>query len=279
MRILSLVGRHRFIQSHHLAAILPGSRQHLIRRLGRLFHANLVDRPVAQIWIKRTIGATFAYCLTPKGLRTLAEKSLPFPKTIPRNKATSLALSLAHSLRVTDILIATEASALRSQALFVPPDRWPAVEKANQENIKWQVHLPDSPPASTTVVIPDGAFALKGKEGQLQYFILELDRGTMPVTRGSLFQSSFRRKVIGYKETRRRGILWSKFEVPAFRVLVVAETKYRLTSLQHATAACFRNGESEMFLFTVASDILAGQDILRHAWETCSGKQIRLFSD
>ena len=101
----------------------------------------------------------------------------------------------------------------------------------------------------------------------------------MPVSRRKLFQSSFQRKIMAYQETRRQGVLWKQFQVPAFRVLVVAESRRRLAALQQATSASFKRGESTMFLFAVAAELLDQADALRHVWETCAGTQVRLLVD
>lgn len=67
------------------------------------------------------------------------------------------------------------------------------------------------------------------------------------------------------------------FQVPSFRVLIVAESRHRLASLQQATVSCFKHGESGMFLFAVASEFLAQPDPFDHEWETCSGKRSGSF--
>jgi len=43
--ILRHVRRHRFLLSDHIQALVPGSRQQILRRLQRLFHHGYLDRP------------------------------------------------------------------------------------------------------------------------------------------------------------------------------------------------------------------------------------------
>lgn len=275
--ILSAVGRHRFLQSHHLLKLLPGSRQHLIRRLGRLFHAGFLDRPVQQLYVRDKIGQMIAYCLTTRGLKALSEHaSYPVP-SLPSQKGTTAALSLAHSLRVTDVMVAMEAASAARQVSFHWPLEWRSDQSAPERppvRLKWSVTLKPGQKLMKTWQIPDGAFSLQPPQGEPRYFILEVDRGTMPVIRRGLSQSSFQRKILSYKEARRQGVLWTRFQIPAFRVLVVAESRRRLSSLQQATASTFKKGESKMFLFAVASELLAHEDALSQGWETCSGKKV-----
>ncbi len=275
--ILSAVGRLRFLQSHHLLKLLPGSRQHLVRRLGRLFHAGFLDRPVQQMYIRDNIGQMIVYCLTKRGLKALSEHASYQVQSLPNQKGTTVALSLSHSLRVTDVLVAMEAAATARALTIRWPQEWPFGQSAPDRRsvrLKWSVTLKPGHEILKAWQIPDGAFSLQSPDSEPQYYIMEVDRGTMPVIRKGISQSSFHRKILSYKETRRQGVLWSRFQIPAFRVLVVAESRRRLFSLQQATASTFKNGESKMFLFAVASELLVQDDAFRQCWETCSGKKV-----
>lgn len=282
LEIFKVVGRHRFIQSHHLLRLFPGSRQHLIRRLGKLFHAGFLARPHAQLWISDKIAPSLACCLTLQGRNLLRERSsLPVP-SVPRLRATAAALSLAHSLRLTDVLVALEASAAQRNISFQWPVEWPSMvveENRRAHQLQWSVTLQRDQSTFRTLLIPDGAFSLQASRGETRYFVLEVDRGTMPVSRRKLVQSSFQRKIMAYQETRRQGVLWKKFQAPAFRVLVVAESRRRLAALQLATASSFKRGESTMFLFAVAAELLAQPVALTHVWETCAGAKVQLLGE
>lgn len=281
LSIISAVGRHRFIQSHHLLLLFPGSRQHLVRRLGKLFHASLLARPRAQLWIREKIAPSLACCITVQGRSLLRERGyLPVPSA-PRGRATGAALSLAHALRLTDVLVALEAAASNREMTLAWPAAWPSmmVEDFGSQRLQWSVTLQRDQATIRTLLIPDGAFAIRSAGVAARHFILEVDRGTMPVSRRRLTQSSFQRKIFAYQETRRQGVLWKRFEVTAFRVLVVAESRRRLAALQKATAASFKRGESSMFLFAVAAELLAQPDTLSHVWETCAGSPVRLLAD
>lgn len=52
----------------------------------------------------------------------------------------------------------------------------------------------------TASVIPDGLFGLAFADGTASYFMLEIDRGTMPVVRKGTNRTSFARKLKTYYE-------------------------------------------------------------------------------
>jgi hypothetical protein len=94
---------------------------------------------------------------------------------------------------------------------------------------QWKVKL-----ASGTKlgVIPDRVFALEfadqnGKTNRIHFF-LEADRGTMPVTRRHLSQTSFLRKLLAYEATWSQSIHRTKFGINRFRVLTVTTSPARV---------------------------------------------------
>ncbi len=68
--------------------------------------------------------------------------------------------------------------------------------------LHWRVKLRDG---TKLGVIPDRVFALEyaDQNGRVQrvYYFLEADRGTMPVVRQNLSQTSFYRKLLAYEAT------------------------------------------------------------------------------
>ena len=46
-KIIQQVGRHRFLRSRHIIALIGGSPQQLLRRLKLLFHHGYLERPRA----------------------------------------------------------------------------------------------------------------------------------------------------------------------------------------------------------------------------------------
>ena len=274
--ILDLISKHRFLRSDHLFTLVSGSRQHLVRRLGRLYHAKLLDRPRQQLLVAQLRTGSFLYTLTEQGRKALRSRGFKTFVSVPRLKGASSTLSLTHSIEVTEVLVALQTAAHKVSLQFL----WhhdllfptqPEEKDQSLHPMRWSLSLRGQGRRNRTFVIPDGAFAIQDANGHQSWFFLELDRGTMPVARSSPSQTSFIRKIHVYKETRTVGVLWKRHEISGFRVLVVTGSQKRMASLQAATASCFKSGESNMFLFARAGDLLASHNPLS-GWQTCSGQ-------
>lgn len=85
-----------------------------------------------------------------------------------------------------------------------------------------------------------------GRHFYLHFYLA--DRGTMPVVRKGLTQTSFARKLLAYQETWRRGLHKMHLGIPNFRVLTVTTSRERV---RHLVAACrsLPGGGSHLFLF------------------------------
>jgi hypothetical protein len=119
-------------------------------------------------------------------------------------------------------------------------------------------------------VIPDRVFGLEfsdefGRQNHCWYF-LEADCGTMPVTRHNLDQSSFYRKLLAYEATWRKELHRTRLGFDRFRVLTVTRSPQRV---DHMLEVCsqLQRGQG-LFLFTEASSLLAGGDVLTKGWRT-----------
>jgi hypothetical protein len=96
----------------------------------------------------------------------------------------------------------------------------------------------------------------------------------MPVTRRGLGQTSFRRKLLGYRETWRQGLHRTHLGIPNFRVLTVTTNEERR---QHLVAACRSLGSSRR-LFLFADQQAPGRGgILRDDWQNGHGEVVRLI--
>lgn len=275
--ILNHVSIHRFLRSDHLASLLAGSSQHIVRRLGRLYHAGYLARPHHQRRLPK-ISGPLVYTLTEKGRKALKERGSDVHSGVPRLRKLGSSLRLGHDLLVSDVLVALEKDCQQAGFDFAFPHQWPgAAERAKPTTLvelKWPIR---SQSGRRQWVIPDAAFSIQASERSPTWFLLEVDRGTMPVTRSDPAQSSFVGKVDAYRETRKAGHLWKRWQIPGFRVLVVTESAARMKSLQSGTAARFRGGRSTMFLFTTVDELTRSSDPLGSHWQDCSGEPASLF--
>jgi len=120
-------------------------------------------------------------------------------------------------------------------------------------------------------------FALEyaGQNGQRErvFFFLEADRGTMPVKRHTLAQTSFYRKLLAYEATWSQGV-HKRLGMNRIRVLTVTTSAMRVKSLAQAASSLERG--HGLFLFADKS-ILSG-DILSSLWQTAKpGEPRRLL--
>lgn len=266
--ILRLIHRHRFLRSHQISALLGGSEQQIVRRLHLLFHHGYLERPRAQLhYIERGGSQPMAYGLGNKGGVVLRQE---FGITVnadawsEKNNAVG-SVFLEHALLVSEVMVPLELACrkrgvrlLYEAELALPLQRSP---------FQWWVKLAGG---TKLGVIPDRVFALDYTDatGQIQraHFFLEADRGTMPVIRKGLAQTSFFRKLLAYEATWTNKVHQRHLGIQRFRVLTVTTSALRVKSL---LAACsqLKRGHG-LFLFADTS-ILSG-DLFSPLWQ--SGK-------
>jgi hypothetical protein len=103
--------------------------------------------------------------------------------------------------------------------------------------------------------------------------LVEIDRGTMPISRSDLAQSSFERKMLGYLTAYADGLHERKFGWKTFRVLTVSTDGHRLRSmlesLRHAQVA--RSPGPGLFWFALRDELHCG-DPLAQAWHDGAGR-------
>ena len=130
----------------------------------------------------------------------------------------------------------------------------------------------------TLGVVPDRVFALeyKGHSGHGQtervYLFLEADRGTMPVVRSGLTQTSFYRKLLAYEATWTQKVHQRELGIHRFRVLAVTTNAMRVKSLLDA---CSRLKRGHGF-FLFADRSVLEKDIFAPVWQC--GKSVKISS-
>ena len=104
--------------------------------------------------------------------------------------------------------------------------------------------------------MPDFVFGLRNaKTGKEKFFFLEIDNGTMPVSRKDVMQTSFMRKVQSYIDTLDQDIPKRRFSIPGFQVLTVTTSDNRIASIQNAIGNLSgKKFSANTFLFKSKSD-------------------------
>lgn len=268
--ILSLVARHRFLRSTHITALAGGSPQQISRRLQSLYHHGYLERPRAQVeYFQRGGSRHMVYGLGSKGAKLLSQEfgdAFGEQKWSEKNRSAGR-MFLAHALLVSDVLVAFQ---LACQAAGV---RYIAQHELFPTAIRWSVTIEGGRKLG---VLPDAAFALERMRSdgttERAYFFLEADRGTMPVARKSLAQTSFRRKFVAYEATWSHGIHRSRFGLNRFRLLTVGTSAARLSSLRNECAK-LKSGKG-LFLFLHKDALTEPESLLRAVWSSPQGSDL-----
>lgn len=259
LAILHRVARHRFLTSRQIVRLVGRSPQPVLRRLQRLFHHGYLDRPRAQIdYFHRGGSQPLVYGLGRRSLPVL------FPEGDTRPRVDNLnvgRLHLQHTVLIAEVLIGIElACAHRADARFVPE-----AELRKDGSFRWSIMVHHRGASRRVGLVPDAVFALERRGGKRAFYFLEADRGTMPVQRDSLSQSSFFRKLLAYAATWNQELHRRKFGLHRFRVLTVTPSPLRAKHLAEA-AAQLTSGQG-LFLFGAAHS-LSADNLLACEWIT-----------
>lgn len=272
--IIFLVHRHRFLRSHHITALLKGSPQQVVRRLQLLYHHGYLERPRAQLeYYGRGGSRPMVYGLGSKGAKVL-EKELGVTTSGGGQDYDIGQIFLEHAILVSDVMVSIELACRKSGGITL---LYEDQLQLNQNQFQWRVKIPDR--GVTLGVVPDRVFALEYADhsGQTQrvHFFLEADRGTMPVVRSGLTQTSFYRKLIAYEATWVQKIHQRKLGIHRFRVLTVTTNAMRVKSLLDACSHLKRG--HGLFLF--ADKTVLEKDPFSAVWQCGKSAKISALLD
>ena len=127
-------------------------------------------------------------------------------------------------------------------------------------------------------LVPDFAFGLMLADGSRRHFMVEIDRGTMPVVRSDAFrQTSFEEKMRAYLTAHAAKQHERQFGWKTFRVLTVTTDHHRMQSMTEALRKLRvpHSPGAPLFFFTTRDDLRAA-DALAHEWQDGNGRNVRL---
>ena len=270
--IIHLVHHHRFLRSSHILSHMGGSPQSLLRRLQLLYHHRFLERPRSQLDYYHQGGSRhIMYGVGNRGAALLREEpggSAASLRWGEKNRALGR-IFLEHALMVSDIMVALELASRRASTIkLLEGDELPRKpDSTGVMPFRWGVSLNAN---LRLGVVPDRVFALdseeQARERNPSFFFLEADRGTMPVTRKNLNQTSFFRKLLAYEATWLQGIHRSQFGFHRFRVLTVTRSPERVQSLVEACSR-LKSGHG-LFLFTDLATFQKHEDSFSLHWQT-----------
>jgi len=247
-------------------ALLDGSPQQLLRRLKLLYHHGYLERPRCQIDSYYRPGSHhIIYGLGNKSLAFLKEElGEGFREASWGEKNSGVGrIFLEHALLVSDVMVSLELACRKHGGIKLFYEDQLAL-RTEQQPFQWRVKTRGGVRLG---VIPDQVFALeyKDQDGRPErvHFFLEADRGTMPVVRSGLTQTSFYRKLIAYEATWTQKIHQRHLGIHRFRVLTVTTVVARVKSLLEACSQLKRG--HGLFLF--ADRTVLEKDLFSAVWQ------------
>jgi hypothetical protein len=283
--IVRQLARYRFLRSTHIAALIGRSLDRTNDRLAKLFHAGYLDRPRAQLDYYPTSGsAPIAYALADRGARLLVERyGVAFANLEWSRKNREAGRPfIEHQLCVTDFYISLQLAAREHPDLHVIHadeliTAFPESPIGSRNPFSMKVKVPHRGIVRERGLVPDFAFGLVLPNGDRRHFMVEIDRGTMPITRSNLMQTSFGQKMHAYliAHTSKQH---ERFGWKSFRVLTVTTDLRRRQSMTEALRALHvpHSPGPGLFLFATA-DELRSCDPLSHTWRDGNGRDVCLI--
>ena len=284
IKIVQLVARHRFLNSNHVRRLVGGSAKNITNRLKALFEHGLLDRPQNQFDTYRMGGGTspLVYALADKGAQLLAGiYEQPDGKRISWTHKNESARRpfLQHTLGIADFAVAMQiAIAGRADVDLIDGyelmDDFPAEILARNKPYRLSVSVIHQNVRLDIGLEADYAFSLYlPKVRRKAFFMVEVDRGTMPVARRDLKQSSILRKLLAYQTMWKMKLHQKHFGWGNFRVLFVTESTERVENMIEATNSLSQTSHSPLFLFADKSSLYGLEDALDYQWRDTSGSR------
>ena len=284
--IIRQLARHRFLRSTHIAALVGRSLDRTNDRLSRLFHAGYIDRPRAQLDYYPTVGsAPMAYALADRGARLLIERDgIDFANVEWSRKNRQAGRPfIEHQLEIVDFYVALQrAVAQRNDVRLIHPDETVAAfpdQRVSERNpFALRVRLSHQGTVHEISVVPDLVFGLRFPDGSRRCFMVEIDRGTMPIARTDISQTSLERKMRAYLTAHAAKQHERQFGWKTFRVLIVTTDEYRVRSSIEELRKLRVAGSPGPSLFFFATRLeLCGANPLSHVWQDGNGRETRLI--
>ena len=276
--IIRHVAEYRFLNSDHIRRLVEGSSKNITTRLKALYEHQYLDRPECQYDTYRPGGgsAPIAYALADRGAQCLNETEadgIRFSWT-HKNKSVGRPF-LEHTLAIADFAVGLKQSVakldhvdlIEGDALIAKlPDKTRAFKKPWRLNVP-VIHVGTRMPIG---VEPDYAFSLHlPKAKRRVYFLVEIDRGTMPVERFDLKQTSILRKFLAYQTLWQSKAHNAHFGWRNFRVLFVTTSQERVENMITSMNANALTKNSPLFYFADKQSLYEKGDLLSKPFLDC----------
>lgn len=281
--ILRAVARYRFLDSGHIRQLIAGSDKNIANRLKGLFEHAYLDRPECQYDFYRPGGGSSlaVYALSDKGARILnhhdGHASGPRVSWAHKNRQVGRPF-LEHTLAISEFAIGLSVAVAANPVVDLcdGPElvtRLPATTREAAKPYRLSVPVTFKSTRQTIGIEPDYTFSIGfPAAGRRAYFLVEIDRGTMPVERSDITQSSMLRKFLAYGAVWRSKLHTQAFGWRNFRVLVVTANTERAQNMREVLKQFTGGRGSPLFWFT-DREALDATNTLEHTWIDGEGQQ------
>jgi DNA-binding transcriptional ArsR family regulator len=285
LSLLANLARLRLASAEQLAALDGGSPQNVSRSLLVLWEHEYVERLLGQVEKRVLYKGSFPliYGLTRPGAWLLRKHGYDVPgrllyQTDKQRRAGWRFIE--HRVDITEFMVRLEL-ACRGRPDIALIDRKEIFESApktqRDRRVRLVVKVRIDGAHQLLSVDPDELFGLRFPDtGKTSYFMLERDRGEMPVhRRKSKDQTYYAKKMLAYHEANRVGEHVQELGLQSFRVLTVTTSKARVEQMIDAQKEMTDGRGSNLFLF-MDDKTLIESNPLTATWTTGKGKLTRL---
>jgi hypothetical protein len=286
LSLLANLARLRLASAEQLAALDGGSAQNVSRSLLILWENEYVERLLGQIETRVLYKGSFPliYGLTRQGAWLLRKHGYEISgrllyQTDKQRRAGWRFIE--HRVDITEFMVRLEL-ACRDRSDITLIDRkeiFAAAPKTQRDRrVRLVVKVRIDGAHKLLSVDPDELFGLRfPTTGKASYFMLERDRGEMPVhRRNSKDQTYYAKKMLAYHEANRVREHVQELGLPSFRVLTVTPSNSRVEQMIEAQKELTDSRGSNLFLFIDDQSLLSSNP-LTASWKTGKGKSARII--
>jgi DNA-binding transcriptional ArsR family regulator len=282
--ILQNIARFRLVSAAQLAKLDGGSAQNVSRSLLALFENGFVERPLAQVASRMLHKGSrpAIYGLTRKGARLLRDERVDVRRSlldgIDKERGAGWRF-VEHTIAIAGFFVELEMAVrtrndLRILGLAEILEDAPNSKRERRMRIEARIRLDVM--FKRNAVIPDALFGLRFNDEEESYFMLEMDRGEMPVERyNNQYRTYFAKKILTYYEASRQQRYIHDLGIRNFRVATVTTTPERVDQMLEVLNRITDDRGSSIFLFTDEA-ALAARNPLDVEWMNGKGELVRI---
>lgn len=274
--LLRNLSRLRLASTAQLAALDGGSAQNVSRALLALFENGYVERPLAQIasrFLEEGSRPT-VYGLTRKGATLLRKQGEDIRRRlldgIDKERGAGWRF-IEHTVAVSEFLVSLELATRGRNDVELLARREildDAPKSTRDRLVKLETTIRINGSLRKNAVVPDALFGLRHRNNHENYFMVEIDRGEMPVERyRNTYKTYFAKKMLTYYEASRQQRHVFDLGINNFRVLTVTTDKSRVEKMLEALDIITVGKGSNMFLF-IDQATLGLSNPLEASWTT-----------